>query len=84
MWDADTGQIMATGLTTNDIRRRFAGRPVARSGRRPITSFAGDEAYDRDDVDDAVAERHPEATIIVTATRKRRAEQHREHRADAA
>ena len=32
---------------------------------RPIASFAGDGAFDRDDVYGAVAERHPEAAVIV-------------------
>ena len=33
--------------------------------RRPVASFTGDGAYDRDDVYEAVAERHPDAPIIV-------------------
>lgn len=28
---------------------------------RPVASFTGDGAFDRDDVYDALAERHPEA-----------------------
>ena len=31
----------------------------------PIASFTGDGAFDRDDVYDEVAERHPEAAVIV-------------------
>src|SRR5205823_1642725 len=31
----------------------------------PIASFTGDGAYDRDDVYEAVAERHPDAAVIV-------------------
>ena len=31
---------------------------------RPVASFTGDGAFDRDDVYDAVAERHPEAAVI--------------------
>jgi Transposase DDE domain len=31
----------------------------------PLTSFTGDGAYDREDVYGAVAERHPEAAVIV-------------------
>ena len=30
-----------------------------------VASFAGDGAYDREDVYDAVAERHPEAAVVV-------------------
>src|SRR3954467_12141830 len=31
----------------------------------PVASFTGDGAFDRDDVYDEVAERHPEAAVIV-------------------
>jgi hypothetical protein len=31
----------------------------------PVASFAGDGAYDRDDVYSAVIERHPDAAVIV-------------------
>jgi len=31
----------------------------------PVASFTGDGAYDRDDVCDAVAERHPAALVVV-------------------
>ena len=31
----------------------------------PVASFTGDGAYDRDDVYGAVAERHPEAAVVV-------------------
>jgi len=30
-----------------------------------VASFTGDGAYDRDDVDGAVAERHPDAAVVV-------------------
>src|SRR3954467_13921410 len=33
--------------------------------RSPGHAFTGDGAYDRDDVYDAVAERHPDAAVIV-------------------
>ena len=63
--DAGTGQIMATELTTNDIDDGSRVGPLLDQVAGPITSFTGDGAYDRDDVYDAVAERHPEAAVIV-------------------
>ena len=35
----------------------------------PIASFTGDGAYDREDVQEAVAHRHPEAAVIVPPRR---------------
>ena len=35
----------------------------------PLASFTGDEAYDREDVYGAVAERHPEAAVVVPPRR---------------
>jgi DDE family transposase len=63
--DAGTGQIMATELTTNDIDDGSRVGPLLDQVAGPIASFTGDGAYDRDDVYDAVAERHPEAAVIV-------------------
>ena len=63
--DADTGQIMATELTTNDVDDGSQVGPLLDQVAGPIASFTGDGAYDRDDVYDAVAERHPEAVVIV-------------------
>ena len=63
--DADTGRIMATELTTNDIDDGSRVGPLLDQVAGPIASFTGDGAYDRDDVYDAVAERHPEAAVIV-------------------
>ena len=39
--------------------------PLLEQVEGPVASFTGDGAYDRDDVYDAVAERHPEAAVIV-------------------
>ena len=63
--DAGTGQIMATELTTNDIDDGSRVGPLLDQVAGPIASFTGDGAYDRDDVYDAVAERHPDAAVIV-------------------
>ena len=63
--DAGTGQIMATKLTTNDIDDGSRVGSLLDQVAGPIASFTGDGVYDRDDVYDAVAERHPEAAVIV-------------------
>jgi hypothetical protein len=63
--DAGSGQIMAAELTTNDVDDGSQVGPLLDQIMGPIASFTGDGAYDRDDVDGAVAERHPDATIIV-------------------
>jgi hypothetical protein len=39
--------------------------PLLDQVTRPVASFTGDGAFDRDDVYDAVAERHPKAAVIV-------------------
>src|SRR2546423_1370055 len=64
--DAGSGQIMAAELTTNDVDDGSRVGPLLDQVAGPIASFPpGDGAYDRDDVYDAVAERHPEAAVIV-------------------
>ena len=39
--------------------------PCSIRSRAAVASFTGDGAYDRGDVYDAVAERHPEAAVVV-------------------
>jgi hypothetical protein len=39
-------------------------RPLLDQVRRPVASFTGDGAYDRDDVYGEVAARHPDAAVI--------------------
>ena len=63
--DAGTGQIMATELTTNDIDDGSQVSPLLDQVTGPIASLTGDGAYDRDDVYRAVADRHPEAAVVV-------------------
>ena len=55
----------ATELTTNDVDDGSRVGPLLDQVAGPIASFTGDGAYDRDDVYDAVAERHPEVAVIV-------------------
>jgi Transposase DDE domain len=63
--DADTGQIIAATLTTNDVDDGSQVGPLLDQVAGPVASFTGDGAYDQDGVYASVAERHPEAAIIV-------------------
>ena len=64
--DADTGRIVATRLTSPDADDGGQVGPLL-EGVGEVASFTGDGAYDRDDVYDAVAARHPHADVIVPA-----------------
>jgi Transposase DDE domain len=63
--DADTGQIVAAKLTTNDVDDGSQVGPLLEQVAGPVASFSGDGAYDRDDVYGEVAQRHPDAMVIV-------------------
>jgi len=63
--DADTGEIVAAKLTSSDVDDGSQVGPLLDQVGRPVASFTGDGAYDRDDVYGAVAARHPDATVIV-------------------
>jgi hypothetical protein len=63
--DADTGEIVAAELTSNDIDDGSQVGPLLDQVLRPVASFTGDGAFDRDDVYGEVAERHPDAAVIV-------------------
>jgi Transposase DDE domain len=63
--DADTGQIVAATLTTHDVDDGSQVGPLLDQVDGQIASFTGDGAYDQEGVYASVAERHPEAAIIV-------------------
>jgi hypothetical protein len=63
--DADSGQILASALTTNDVDDASQTGPLLDQVAGPVASFTGDGAYDRDGVYAGVAERHPAAAVIV-------------------
>ena len=63
--DADTGQIVAAALTTKEVDDGAAAGPLLDQVAAAVASFTADGAYDQDGVSTAVAERHPEAAIIV-------------------
>jgi Transposase DDE domain len=63
--DADTGEIVAAELTGHDVDDGSQVGPLLDQVTRPVASFTGDGAFDRDDVYGEVAARHPDATVIV-------------------
>jgi hypothetical protein len=63
--DAGTGQIVASALTTKDMDDGAQVDPLLEQISDPLASFTGDGAYDQDGVYAAVADRHPEAAVIV-------------------
>jgi hypothetical protein len=67
--DADTGRIEAVELTASEADDGSRVGPLLDQVDDPVASFTGDGAYDREDVYGAVAERHPEAAVIVPPRR---------------
>ena len=63
--DANTGQIVAAELTTNDVDDGAQVGPLLDQLDGRIASFTGDGAYDQEGVYSGVAARHPEAAVIV-------------------
>ena len=63
--DADTGRIVASELTTNDVDDGSQVGPLLDQVTGPVASFTGDGAYDQDGVSRSVAARHPGARVIV-------------------
>ena len=63
--DADTGQIVAAVLTTKDIDDGAEVGPLLDQVPGPVVSFTADGAYDQNRVYAGVAERYPEAAVVV-------------------
>ena len=63
--DADTGQIVAATLTPHDVDDGSQVGPLLDQVDGQIASFTDDGAYDQESVYASVAERHPEAAVIV-------------------
>ena len=63
--DADTGRIVAAALTPHDVDDGSQIAPLLDQIDGPITAFTGDGAYDQDGVYGEVADRHPNAAVIV-------------------
>ena len=60
-----TGQILASELTTHDVEDGSQVEPLLDQIPGPLASFTGDGAYDQAGVYATVAERHPEADVII-------------------
>jgi hypothetical protein len=63
--DADTGQILASELTTADVDDGSQVEPLLDQITAPLASFLGDGAYDQAGIYSIVAKHHPEADMIV-------------------
>ena len=63
--DANTGQIVATALTTKDVNDGSQVGPLLDQVAASVASFTAGGAYDQAGVSAAVAARHPDAAIIV-------------------
>src|SRR5690242_11390536 len=63
--DADTGRIEAVELTGHEVDDGSRAGPLLDQVEGAVASFTGDGAHDREDVYGAVAERHPEAAVVV-------------------
>src|SRR3954463_8463786 len=63
--DADTGQIVAAALTGPEADDGAQVSPLLDQVAEPVASVTGDGAYDQDGVFASVAERHPEAAVVV-------------------
>ena len=68
---ADTGEIIAADLTSNETGDGSGVGPLLDQVTCPIASFTGDGAFDRDEVYGAVADRHAQAAVIYRRVRAR-------------
>jgi Transposase DDE domain len=59
--NAETGEIVAADLTTNDVDDASQVGSLLGQVAGPVASFTGDGAYDQDRVYRAVADHQPEA-----------------------
>jgi hypothetical protein len=63
--DADTGEIVASALTTNDVDDASQLAPLPDQIERPLGSFTGDGAYDQDSVYRVITDHDPDAVVVV-------------------
>jgi hypothetical protein len=63
--DADTGQILASELTSSDVDDGSQVGPLLEQVEGSLASLTGDGAYDQAGIYGAVAERHPDAHVII-------------------
>jgi hypothetical protein len=63
--DAETGQILASELTSSDVDDGTQVEPLLDQITAPLASLTGDGAYDQAGIYGTVAERHPDADVII-------------------
>jgi hypothetical protein len=63
--DAETGQILASELTTSDVDDGSQVELLLDQIAAPLASFIGDGTYDQVGIYGTIASRHPEADVIV-------------------
>jgi hypothetical protein len=63
--DADSGEIVAVAVTRKAIDDAAMAHALPGQIADPIASFTADGVYDQDRVYQAVAERHPDAAVIM-------------------
>jgi hypothetical protein len=63
--DAETGQILASELTPHDVDDGSQVEPLLDQITDPLASLTGDGAYEQAGIYSTVAERHPDADVIV-------------------
>src|ERR1700710_1550938 len=63
--DAETGQIVASALTTKEVDDAAQVGPLLDQVTASLSSFIADGAYDQDSVYTDVADRYPDAAVIV-------------------
>ncbi len=63
--DAASGEIVAVAVTRKDTDDAAMADALLDQIAGPIASFTADGGYDQDQVTEAVAERHPDAAVIV-------------------
>jgi hypothetical protein len=63
--DAETGQILASELTTSDVDDGSQVEPLLDQIAGPLASFTGDGAYDQAGVYGTVGKHYPDAEVIV-------------------
>src|SRR6201996_4299835 len=63
--DAESGEILAIELTRKEIDDAARSGALLDQITDPIASFTADGAYDQDKVCEGVAERYPDAAVIV-------------------
>jgi hypothetical protein len=63
--DAETGQIVASALTGRDVDDASQLGPLLDQVAEPVASLTADGAYDQESVYADVAQRHPDAAVVV-------------------